>query len=53
MSEEVIDQSKLHRAAETANIHYFIESLPLGYHTRIGAEGNGISTRDTFLFPKS
>jgi ATP-binding cassette subfamily B protein len=26
-----------------ANIHGFIESLPLGYHTKIGAEGNGIS----------
>lgn len=41
--EEVIDQEKLFRAAHTANIHSFIESLPLGYHTKIGAEGNGIS----------
>ena len=40
---EVIDQDKLYRAAHTANIHSFIESLPLGYHTKIGAEGNGIS----------
>ena len=41
--EEVIDQEWLYRAAQTANIHHFIESLPLGYHTKIGAEGNGIS----------
>ncbi len=41
--EEVIDQERLYRAARTANIHGFIESLPLGYHTKIGAEGNGIS----------
>jgi len=43
VSDEVIDQEKLYRAAHTANIHTFIESLPLGYHTKIGAEGNGIS----------
>lgn len=43
VSDEVIDEEKLHRAARTANIHGFVESLPLGYHTRIGAEGNGIS----------
>ena len=43
VSDEVIDEEKLHRAARTANIHGFIASLPLGYHTRIGAEGNGIS----------
>lgn len=43
VSDEIIDEEKLHRAAHTANIHSFIESLPLGYHTRIGAEGNGIS----------
>lgn len=43
VSDEVIDEDKLHRAARTANIDGFIGSLPLGYHTRIGAEGNGIS----------
>ncbi|WP_025762694.1 peptidase domain-containing ABC transporter [Dyadobacter tibetensis] len=41
--DEVIDQERLFQAAHTANIHTFIESLPLGYHTKIGAEGNGIS----------
>ncbi|TDB57958.1 peptidase domain-containing ABC transporter [Arundinibacter roseus] len=43
VNDELIDQDKLHRAAQTANIHEFIESLPMGYHTKIGAEGNGIS----------
>lgn len=41
--DEVIDQQKLFRAARVANIHSFIASLPMGYHTRIGTEGNGIS----------
>lgn len=43
VSDEVIDEDRLYRAARTANIHAFIESLPMGYHTKIGAEGNGIS----------
>lgn len=43
VNDEVIDQDRLYRAAHTANIHNFIDSLPLGYHTKIGAEGNGIS----------
>ncbi|MGV3601343.1 MAG: peptidase domain-containing ABC transporter [Dyadobacter fermentans] len=43
VGDEIIDQERLYQAAHIANIHEFIESLPLGYHTRIGAEGNGIS----------
>ncbi|MCE7063213.1 peptidase domain-containing ABC transporter [Dyadobacter sp. CY343] len=43
VSDEIIDQNRLYRAAQTANIHDFIESLPLGYHTMIGSAGNGIS----------
>ncbi|MCF2491513.1 peptidase domain-containing ABC transporter [Dyadobacter sp. CY347] len=43
VSDEVIDQDRLYQAAHVANIHEFIESLPLGYYTKIGAEGNGIS----------
>jgi ATP-binding cassette subfamily B protein len=43
VSDEVIDQEKLYKATNIANIHGFIESLPLGYHTKIGAEGSGIS----------
>ena len=40
---EKIDMEKLRYAAEVANVREFIESLPLGYNTKIGAEGNGIS----------
>jgi len=43
VSDEIIDQERLYQAAHIANIHEFIESLPLGYYTKIGAEGNGIS----------
>lgn len=38
-----IDMDMLRHAAEVANIREFIESLPLGYNTKIGAEGTGIS----------
>jgi ATP-binding cassette, subfamily B, bacterial len=38
------DPDRLLRAVETANIQSFIEKLPLGYNTKIGATGNGIST---------
>jgi ATP-binding cassette subfamily B protein len=31
------------KACETANILPFIESLPLGFYTNLGAEGTGIS----------
>jgi len=42
-SDESINQEKLFKAAQTANIQAFIESMPLGYNTMIGAKGNGIS----------
>jgi ATP-binding cassette, subfamily B, bacterial len=38
-----IDTTRLINAVKVANIQEFIESLPLGYNTKIGAEGNGIS----------
>ena len=38
-----IDEDKLVKAAEIANIRSFIESLPLGYNTKIGASGHGLS----------
>ncbi|MCO6148903.1 peptidase domain-containing ABC transporter, partial [Flavobacterium sp. NRK1] len=41
--DENIDEAKLFTAAKIANIHSYIESLPLGYKTKIGASGNGIS----------
>lgn len=40
---EDIDEDKLLNAAEIANIKGFIESLPLGYNTKIGANGHGLS----------
>lgn len=40
---ERIDKERLRHAAEVANIHRFIEELPLGYNTRIGQEGHGLS----------
>ncbi len=42
-SEHQVNKKKLVRAAKTANIIEFIESLPLGFNTMIGAKGNGIS----------
>ena len=43
VAEENIDMKKLWQAAEIANIRDFVESLPLGFNTKIGAEGNGVS----------
>jgi ATP-binding cassette subfamily B protein len=37
------DEERMIKAAELANIRGFIESLPLGYNTKIGANGHGIS----------
>lgn len=43
IGEEVIDKKKLYEAVKIANIDIFIESLPLGYNTKIGMEGIGVS----------
>jgi ATP-binding cassette, subfamily B, bacterial len=43
LADEEIDTEKLFFAAKTANIHEYITSLPLGYHTKIGSEGIGTS----------
>jgi ATP-binding cassette subfamily B protein len=40
---EEINEDRLVRAAEVANIKGFVESLPLGYNTRIGSNGHGLS----------
>jgi ATP-binding cassette, subfamily B, bacterial len=37
------DPARLLEAVRIANIRDFIEELPLGYNTKIGAQGNGIS----------
>ena len=40
---ENIDKNKLLDAVKIANIDEFIERLPLGFNTRIGSEGHGLS----------
>ena len=42
-SDERVNREKLLQAVHTANIQNFIEALPLGYQTMIGARGNGVS----------
>ena len=41
---DIIDKEKLKHAIFVANIKEFIDNLPLGYNTKIGMEGVGIST---------
>lgn len=41
--DEEINSERLQNAVKIANIEGFINSLPLGYNTKIGASGNGIS----------
>ena len=43
VGDENIDSAKLKEAASVANILEFIESLPLVFNTKIGAEGIGVS----------
>ncbi len=43
VSDEQIDWNRLEYALKTANINEFIDTLPLGVNTKIGAEGMGIS----------
>ena len=44
VSDEVPDMGRVRKAVRTANIEDFISALPLRYNTKIGAEGNGISS---------
>lgn len=43
LSDEAIDRKRLREAAVISNIKEHIESLPLGYNTKIGASGSGLS----------
>lgn len=43
IGEDKIDKERLLKAVDIANIKNHIESLPLGYNTKIGAEGMGMS----------
>lgn len=38
-----VDVERLYKAAQMANADEFISSLPLGYNTKIGMDGNGVS----------
>ncbi len=42
-SDDQVDFARVIASATTANIMDFIESLPLGFNTMIGARGNGVS----------
>jgi len=42
--DEIPDKKKIDIAVETSNIKEFVESLPLGYNTKIGNDGHGLST---------
>ena len=42
--DEIPDKEKIDNATKTANIKDFIENLPLGYNTKIGNDGHGLST---------
>ena len=43
LATDEVDLVRLYHAAEMANIHDFITSLPMGYNTKIGMEGSGVS----------
>lgn len=43
VGEDLPDITQVINACRTANILSFVESLPLGFNTKIGVEGNGIS----------
>ena len=42
-SDDIVNYSKVISAASSANIFDFIQSMPHGFETMIGAKGNGIS----------
>jgi len=43
LGDEIIDKQKLLKAVKLANIQSFIEALPLGYNSRVGQDGLGLS----------
>lgn len=44
IGQDTIDQERLINAVKIANIYNFIQLLPLGFNTKIGNEGIGMST---------
>lgn len=43
VADDRVDKTKLKQAVHVANIREFVDSLPLSFNTKIGAEGMGIS----------
>lgn len=43
LCDETPDMRRVRQAADVANIREWIEKLPLGYNTKIGADGHGLS----------
>ncbi len=43
LGETIVDKRKLLQAVKVANIQSFIDTLPLGYNTKIGEDGVGLS----------
>jgi ATP-binding cassette subfamily B protein len=43
IGQDVIDKERLKKAVEVANIKEYIDALPLGFNTKIGMEGVGMS----------
>ena len=44
VSDEMPDMDAVREAAGISNINDWVDSLPLGYKTQVGAEGHGLST---------
>ena len=44
VSDETPDMARVRKAADVSNIREWIERLPLGYNTKIGTDGHGLST---------
>ena len=43
IGDDRIDAERLRHAARVANVEEFVGKLPLGFHTKIGMEGSGVS----------
>ncbi|HPD65887.1 MAG TPA: peptidase domain-containing ABC transporter [Bacteroidia bacterium] len=43
LGDENIDEKQFNKAIKVANLTEFIHSLPMGYNTKIGADGHGLS----------
>lgn len=42
--DEYSDKQRVEQAADVANIRDFIRELPMGYETKIGSDGHGLSS---------